>query len=193
MMNEWRILAFRTSPERQRRRPSLALGAGWSVVLLLCTTAAAHDGGFGHSRRELFFAAPSPDELILEYRLQHNRDDALVEMTLMDADRDGQVSAAERNRFLTERASQLAKGLTVKTAAGDPVPLKLGRVDLDHTLTQTFRFSLVTAAKELLLDDRNFPHKPGLIHVRQAEGLTVELARPVDLSHAERVTLRIKR
>jgi len=162
------------------------------VLGAVASVATGHDGGFGHSRRTLYVALEA-DGLALEYRIQHNRDDALVEMVLMDADGDGRVSAAEKERFLKERARQLAENLSVKTPAGDALELKFEHARLDQGLTQTFRFKLTTTAAEVLLEDRNFGHKPGLVQVRNGEGLTVTLAKPTDLNHAERVSLRIQR
>jgi hypothetical protein len=162
------------------------------LLLIAVTGAVAHDGGFGHSRRTIYLTTDG-DNLVLEYRIQLNRDDALVEMTLMDADGDGTVSAEEKDRYLKERAKQLAEKLQVKTAAGDAVALKLVSVKLDQGLTQTYRFMLATIAAEVLLEDRNFGHKPGLVQVTNAEGLTVTLPKGMDLTHADRVSLRIRR
>src|SRR5947208_2566256 len=67
------------------------------ALLLLSSLALGHDGGFGHSRRTIFVTA-GKGGLVLEYRIQHNRDDALVEVTLMDTDHDGNVSADEKDR-----------------------------------------------------------------------------------------------
>jgi hypothetical protein len=162
------------------------------VLASLAAPALAHDGGFGHSRRTLYVAAGS-DGLILEYRLVLNRDEALLELTRMDRDGDGTVSAAERDRYFRERGQALAKNLEARTAEGRMVPLRFVRCELNHSLTQTYHFALATSANEIVLDDRNFPHKPGLVQVRHGPGLTVELARKVDLTHAERVPLRIRR
>jgi hypothetical protein len=71
--------------------------------------------------------------------------------------------------------------------------LKVERARLDQGLTQTYRFKVTTAAAEVLLEDRNFGDKPGLVQVRHGDGLTVILAKPADLTHAERVGLRVKR
>jgi hypothetical protein len=165
------------------------------AVLVLLGSAAlgpAHDGGFGHSRRTLYLTTEG-DTLVLEYRIQLNRDDALTEMTLMDADGDGTVSPEEKDRYLNDRAKKLAENLEVKTAAGDAVPLKFDRVRLDQGLTQTYRYTLTTSAAEVLLEDRNFGHKPGLVLVRNGDGVTVELAKQTDLTHADRVKLRVRR
>jgi hypothetical protein len=163
-----------------------------AVFLALASYAVAHDGGFGHSRRTIYLTTDR-ESLILEYRIQHNREDALVEMTLMDTDGDGTVSTEEKERFLKERARQLAENLPAKTAAGVTVGLKLESVRLDQGLTQTFRYRLDTTATEVLLEDRNFGHKPGLVNVRSGTGLTVTLAKDIDLTHADRVSLRIQR
>jgi len=160
--------------------PALLAGAGH-----------AHDGGFGHSRRTLFFALRD-GKLVLEYRLLLNRDEALVETTLIDQDRDGRVSPEEKDRYFQDRGRRLATGLHCRTPAGEPLPLTFVRYDLGQALAQTYTFTL-PAGPELLLDDRNFPHKPGVVQVRNGDGLGVELARPVDLTHAECVQLRIRR
>src|SRR6187549_3808876 len=90
------------------------------LVLLAVATASAHDGGFGHSRRTLYVAA-SPEGWAIEYRIALNRDEALVEMTHMDRDGDGQVSAEERDRYLAGRAKEVAERLRASDADGAAV------------------------------------------------------------------------
>jgi hypothetical protein len=162
------------------------------MLLVLAVAGLAHDVGFGHSRRILYLAA-RPGELALEYRILQNRDDALLEMTLMDVDNDGRISVDEKERYFRQRARVLADKLLCRTPGGEVLPLKFVRYELGHSLTQAFHFTIATAATEVLLDDQNFPHKPGLVQVRHGAGLRIELARPVDLTHAERVNLRIQR
>jgi hypothetical protein len=166
----------------------------WVGLALLAgaTSAAAHDGGFGHSRRTLYVAA-APDGWAVEYRIALNRDEALVEMTRMDADGDGQVSAEERDRYLVARGRQVAERLQARDADGAAVALTLIRCELGPTLTQSYHFAAATAAREVVLDDRNFPHKPGLVQVRTGAGVAAELAKPTDLTHAERVSVRLKK
>lgn len=159
---------------------------------VLALGALAHDGGFGHSRRTLFFTS-TPDQLTLEYRLMLNRDEALLELNQIDRDRDGIITAEEKERYFGERGQRLAKDLDVRTPDGQAIPIRFVRCDLNHSLTQTYHFALASSAKEVLLDDRNFPHKPGLVQVRHGPGLVIELARRIDLTHAERVPLRIQR
>jgi hypothetical protein len=182
-----------TSPKRKRGSvlPSLALRAGM-LVLLLPAPLCAHDGGFGHSRRTIHVVT-AEKELRLEYRVLQNRDEALVELVRMDADRDGKVSAEERDRYFNARGRQIAGSLVGRTGQGEAVPIKFIRFELSSTLGQTYHFTLDTTAREVLLDDRVFPHKPGLVQVRHGAGLKVEQARPVNLAHAERVSLRIRR
>jgi hypothetical protein len=162
------------------------------ALLALATAAAAHDGGFGHSRRTLYVAAAA-DGWVVEYRIALNRDEALVEMTRMDADGDGRVSADERDRYLAARGRQVAGRLQVRDGDGAAVALTYVRCELGPTLTQSYHFAAATAAREVVLDDRNFPHKPGLVQVRTGPGVTAELARPADLTHAERVSVRLKK
>jgi hypothetical protein len=163
-----------------------------AVLLLLCATARAHDGGFGHSRRTIFVAATAA-EVTVEYRVVMNRDEALAEMALMDTDRDGQVSAKEKETYFTARGKALGALLQVKTADGEAVPLRFAGYSLDQALVQTYRFTLATKERELIFEDRVFPHKPGTVQVRHGSGLKVEQARPANLAHAERVSLRIRR
>jgi hypothetical protein len=162
------------------------------VLLALATTVSAHDGGFGHSRRTLFVQA-TPDGWAVEYRIAANRDEALVELIHMDTNADGQVSADERDRWFLARAQQIAQQMQVHTEAGAAVPLKFVRCELGSSLTQTYHFLLTSDAPALLIDDRNFSHKPGLVQVRTGPGVATELAKPVDLTHAERVSVRIKK
>jgi len=173
------------------RKPNAKLLA--CLLTLACgVLASAHDGGFGHSRRAIFVAEEG-EELVLEYRIIQNREDALVELTRIDTNRDGRIDAEEKERYFSARGRQLAAGLEVRAAGGEAVPLRLEHWSLDHSLVQVYRYTLKTPARELLLEDRNFPHKPGLVQIHSGKGLTVQLARPVDLNHAERVPLKIVR
>jgi hypothetical protein len=162
------------------------------VLLAVATSAAAHDGGFGHSRRTLYIAW-TPAGWSIEYRIALNRDEALIEMTRMDQDGDGQVSPEERDRYLAARSRQVAERLQVRDGNGAAIALKPIRCELGPTLTQTYRFTATTTARALLLEDGNFPHKPGLVQVRTGPGVVAELARPADLTHAERISVRVKK
>jgi hypothetical protein len=152
----------------------------------------AHDGGFGHSRRTIF-ADAAADGFILEYRIIQNRDEALTELTIMDTDRDGKISAEEKENYFSTRGRQIAKLLDVRTMKGQPVALKFVDHELHQALVQSYRFKIESSANEILLDDRVFPHKPGLVQVRHGSGVKLEQARPTNLAHAERVSLRITR
>jgi hypothetical protein len=111
----------------------------------------------------------------------------------MDTNRDGEVSAEEKEKYFTTRGRALGELLQVKTTDGEAVLLRFAGYSLDHALTQTYRFTLATKAREVILEDRVFPHKPGMVQVRHGTGLKVEQARPANLAHAERVSLRIRR
>jgi hypothetical protein len=161
------------------------------LLLLPAGLVHGHDGGFGHSRRTLFFALRD-GKLVLEYRLLLTQDEAMLEMTQIDQDHDGRVTPEERDRYFQQRGGHLARGLRCQGPAGEPLPLTFVSYQLGQALAQTYTFTL-SPGTEVLLDDRNFPHKPGVVQVRHGEGLGVELARPVDLTHAERVQLRIRR
>ena len=64
---------------------------------------------------------------------------------------------------------------------------------LENSLAQVFLFQVQSRAAELQLVDRNFPHKPGQVRIIPGPGIKVELLESVDLSHAERVPLKITR
>jgi hypothetical protein len=162
------------------------------VCFFLSSATAAHDGGFGHSRRAIFIAA-EPKLLIIEYRITMNRDEALLELAQIDRNHDGKIAAEEKNDYFTTRGRALADKLHLRTADNKRVPLRFLSYDLKHPLCQVYRFTAETDATETLLDDQNFPYKPGQIRIVASDGVKVELETPADLNHAERVNLKIHR
>src|SRR5262245_38340773 len=116
-----------------------------AVLALLCASSTAHDGGFGHSRRSIFVDAGA-GELTIEYRVFQNRDEALIELTRMDRDGDGQVSATERDVYFTARGRRLAEGLQVRTADGAALPVRFVRQELHQTLVQCYHLVVATDA-----------------------------------------------
>jgi hypothetical protein len=162
-------------------------------VLVCCfAVASAHDGGFGHSRRTIF-ADSAADGYVLEYRIVQNRDEAMTEMTVIDTDRDGKISAEEKEKYFSGRGQQIAKLLDIRTMKGEAVAVKFVGFELHQALVQSYRFRIESPGNELLLDDRVFPHKPGLVQVRHGSGVKLEQARPTNFAHAERVSIRITR
>jgi hypothetical protein len=162
------------------------------ALLVIAAASFAHDGGFGHSRRTLFIASTATG-FTLEYRVVLNRDEALAEMALMDADGDGQIDRDERTRYFETRGKKLAGFLLAKTGDGEAIPLTYTGCALDHALAQTYTFTMRTAAREATLEDRVFPHKPGMVQVRHGDAVKVEVKSPTNLAHAERVVLSIRR
>lgn len=185
-------------PIYRRRRggqpASWRCGAFILPLLMLAApkVADAHDTGFGHSRRTIYLQA-TPEGLVIEYRIKQGPEEALVEMTLIDRDRDGKLSTAECRRFFTTRAAALVQELELRTAQGDAIPLAFLEYELGHNLTQLYRFTAATTVAGMLLEDRNFAHKPGQVRIVVAENLAAEIAEPIDLTHADRVLLRIVR
>jgi hypothetical protein len=165
-----------------------------AAVLLMLVTAQArgHDTGFGHSRRTLLFSA-KPQEFLLEYRIVLSADEALVEMTRMDRDGDGRVSREEKDRYFADRAREIAGGWEVRTADGERLQPGFLQVDLGHSLTQTYRFTISTVERTILFADANFLHKPGQVTILSGPGLKAEPLAPTDLSHAERISVRVTR
>src|SRR3954451_22776021 len=111
------------------------------VLALLFGVASAHDGGFGHSRRTIF-AEATADGFVLEYRVVQNRDEALTELTLIDSDRDGKISAQEQEKYFTARGQQIAKLLDVRTTKGEAVVLKFIGYELHQALVQSYRYRI---------------------------------------------------
>ena len=162
------------------------------ALMSLATQAAAHDGGFGHSRRTLYVTT-NPAGYILEYRITQTADVALVEMTLIDADGDGQISDAEKNRYFTNAARDLAEKLRCTTIRNQRVQIEPVGFELHQALGQVFRFRIPTKETELLLADQAFPHKPGVVRVITGPRVKAEIHGKVDLNHAERVVLQLSR
>jgi hypothetical protein len=167
-----------------------------ALAALLCLVsigpANAHDGGFGHSRRTIFVTA-EPKQFIIEYRISMNRDEALLELAQVDRNHDGKIADDEKNDYFTARGKALGEHLQLRTPDNTRVPLRFVGYELKHPLCQVYRFAVETTATELLLDDQNFPYKPGHIRIVAGIGVKVELAKPTDLNHAERVYLKITR
>lgn len=165
-----------------------------SLMLLFTVTSSArtHDSGFGHSRRAILVSA-TPGQLRIEYRVTQSPDEALIEMTRLDSDRDGKISPQEKDAYFTAQGQRLAENLLLKTSEDECVPVTFTGYELKHPLTQIFSFTAKSDAGALLLEDRNYAHKPGAIRIHAGDALKVELARPVDLNHAERLSLKITR
>jgi hypothetical protein len=161
-------------------------------MLALAQYANAHDTGFAHSRRTMFVTADA-HEVQLEYRVTANADEALIELALADADANGKISLAERDRYFTKLGEQLGSKLHCESPTGERLPLTLAGFHLDQALTQTFTFRIASSAAELTLTDKNFAHKPGQVRIVAGSGVSVELLENVDLMHTERVPLKIKR
>src|SRR5262249_39697763 len=109
------------------------------------------------------------------------------------ADGDGQISAAERDKHFQQLASQLAERLELRTPAGQRLRAQFDSYTLGNSLTQTFRFTIATTAEPIQLDDGDFPHQPGQIRIATASSVNAESAQPLDLSHADWLSLKISR
>jgi ABC-type nickel/cobalt efflux system permease component RcnA len=118
----------------------------------------------------------SPDELRLRYILDLAEIPAFQEIQKIDLDRNGERSAQEEGRYLSEQATSLASGLMLEVAGAR---LALTPVSYDLTfppgagglptmrLSVLYRASLPVAAAaaqgaiDLLYRDRNFPDRTG--------------------------------
>lgn len=153
----------------------------------------AHDGGFGHSRR-LIYVSATADSFLIEYRLKQGLEEALVELVHVDADRDGKISQAEREKFFTARGKALLANLAFRDASsGMALAAEFAGFELQHSLVQVYRIRVASAAESVLLVDRNFPHKPGQVAIEVDAGLKAELPEEIDLSHADQVRVTLAR
>jgi hypothetical protein len=168
------------------------LPVGFALLMLAVAQAWGHDTGFGHSRRTLVFSA-KPEEFLLDYRIVLSPDEALVEMTRMDRDGDGRVSSEEKDRYFAERARDLARGWEMSTAEGERLRPVFARVELGHSLTQSYRFSVSTPDRMIFFVDTNFSHKPGQVTILAGPGLKAEPQTAADLTHAERISVVVTR
>jgi hypothetical protein len=166
--------------------------AGFAFWTLAIAQARGHDTGFGHSRRTLVFSA-KPEEFVLEYRIALSADEALVEMTRMDRDGDGRISPEEKERYFADRAREIARGWEVTTAEGERLQPVRMRVELGHSLTQSYRFTVSTVDRTIFFVDTNFSHKPGQVSVLCGPGLKAEPQTPSNLAHAERISIVVTR
>jgi hypothetical protein len=165
---------------------------GLGLLLATLAEARGHDTGFGHRRRTLLFSA-KPEELLLEYRIVLNADEALLEMTRMDRDGDGRVSAEEKDRYFAERARELVRGWTLTTAEGERLQPVFSRVELGHSFTQSYRFTVSTHERAIYFVDTNFSHQPGQVSILSGPGLKAEPQAGANLAHAERVSIVVTR
>lgn len=170
--------------------PRLAVGLGFWILGI--SQVLGHDTGFGHSRRTLVFLV-KPEEFVLDYRIALSADEALVEMTRMDRDGDGRVSAEEKARYFAERAQEIARGWEVTTAEGKLLRPVFVKVDLGHSLTQNYRFTVSTLDGTIHFVDTNFSHKPGQVAFLSGPGVQAAPETPADLSHAERISVVVTR
>jgi hypothetical protein len=153
----------------------------------------AHDGGFGHSRR-LIYVSAAPDTFLIEYRLKQGLEEALVELVRVDADRDGKISQAERDKFFTARGKALLANLAFRDASsGKALAAEFAGFELQHSLVQVYRLRLASDAQSVLLVDHNFPHKPGQVAIETDAGLKAQLPEEIDLSHADQVRVTVER
>ena len=131
---------------------------------------------------------------MIEYRLKQGLEEALVELTRIDANRDGLIDAEEKDRYFTARGKELLARLAFREEqTGKPLLAELIDFRLGHSLVQIYRVRVTGAAAGLLLEDRNFPHKPGQISIEVAEGLSAEIPADIDLTHADHVRAYVRR
>ena len=163
------------------------------LPLIVLQNVEAHDGGFGHSRRTIFFDATA-DSFVLEYRVTRNSDEALLEMT-PDRCRRRRTDLSHRTTDVFSVVGNRTglNNLTIRTADGHESSRGSLGINCSPIWCSPFCYSIATTAAEIRFVDRNFPHKPGVVKVLAGSGVKAELAEPMDLNHAERVSLKVVR
>jgi hypothetical protein len=130
----------------------------------------------------------------MEYRLKQGLEEGLVELTQIDANHDGTMSPMERDHFFQQRGQDLLARLSFRDAtSGQPLVAEFIGFELQHSLVQIYRIRVRGAGAGLLLEDRNFPHKPGQVGIEVDHGLTAELPEEIDLTHADHVRVIFRR
>lgn len=162
----------------------------------------AHESPVDHVDREMA-AWVSGGRLYIRYRARLTERMAIMELDAADTDRDGSVSDAELDAYLTKRHKQIASQLRME-ADGKMIAWTLeGKVKLDPGLGQTFLFSApvngFTSTTRLRLVDRYSRQYPGgfryLANAELPEGaarVTAEAGETSDPrkgEHPEEITL----
>jgi len=84
-------------------------------------------------------------------------------------------------------------GWEVTTADRERLQPVFSGVELGHSLTQSYRFTVSTVERTILFVDTNFGHKPGQVSILSGPGLKAEPQTKSDLSHAERISVVVTR
>jgi hypothetical protein len=135
----------------------------------------------------------SAGELTLEYRFTPSAEEALIEATQIDTDSDGKITPAEQDAHFAEVARRLGAGLQLRAGTDENLAAQFVRYSLGNSLAQTFRFRIATDSDSILLEDRNFAHKPGQVRILTGQGIQAAEAADADLSHIDRLSIKIQR
>ncbi len=136
-------------------------------LLMLVCAAAAHESPIDHVDRRLAFTV-SGDTLELRYRFRQTQRAALLQLRVMDADRDGRISAAEREGFFKQASERLANRLKLKAADGEQPFRATGAVVLRPDFSQEFRFTVPLNGAAAVTFHDEFSHQhPGNVVITQ--------------------------
>ena len=173
--------------------PSRCLLAAAAAIACLALAVHAHDTGFEHSERAIFFVRTDAG-WTLQYRVHQLPEEALAEMARMDADGNGKITDDEKQTWFTRRARELAAHLTC-TAKGHDQELALTPAGfrLAYPLTQTYTFTIATATDTLVIQDTNFAHKAGRLMILHTRDIEVKLIDVPDATHVEAVKIEVRR
>lgn len=155
-------------------------------------TAPAHESGFGHSSRTLFFSRTA-DGISLEYRIHLPPEEAMAEMAWMDGDRDGRISEQEKQEWFLQKGRKILAHLAAKTEHAEPLEMEFSSFQLGAGLTQTFRYILHSQAGVAVFEDANFAHRPGIVRTMHGKDLQLALLEEVPSHHAGLIRLKMTR
>ena len=139
-------------------------------LLSVVFAATAHESPIDHVDRQLAFIV-SGETLELRYRFRKTQRAALMQLRTMDVDRDGSISASERERFFRQAGRRLAGQLKLKSEGQEQVFQMAGEVMLRPDFSQEFRFTTPlkdNVAAAIFYDDFS-GRQPGNVTVAQPQ------------------------
>jgi hypothetical protein len=136
-------------------------------LLMLGYAAAAHESPIDHVDRRLAFTV-SGDTLELRYRFRQTQRAALLQLRAMDANNNGRINAAERERFFKQTGERLAGRLKLKAAGSEMTFRTTDAVVLRPDFSQEFRLTVpLNRAVTVTFHDEFSGQYPGSVVIEQ--------------------------
>lgn len=159
-------------------------------TIMFWYTISAHDTGFSHTNRTMFFKLDE-QSITIEYRIKVPYDQAWIEMAGMDKDKNGEISEQEKSAYFTLKAAEIIKNLEL-TSGRESLKIEFAGYSIDSSFSQTFMFKSSAGCEAILLD-RNFQGRPGSVRLLADKKTALTVQNKVDINHAETVKILIGR